>query len=134
MGLYLALVVFVVVAGFRSVVPQVFWPSYPAAAARAMPEDCREGLRLLRDEMLRRAAEHAEGGYLQGDEAIDAWMNDWDDRHHAMSPRCRDGERDAWRDLARLRHRIDASLRRDHRDHAELAASLRDALGESRAA
>src|SRR5687768_6532988 len=128
MGFYGLLVAYIVVVGFWSVVPQVFWPSYPAAAARAMPEDCATGVRMLRDELLDRAAGHAENGFIEGDASIDRWFESWDDRHHAMSPRCRGEKRGAWRDLARLRHRIDASLRRNHRDHAELAAALRREL------
>lgn len=124
LAVYWALAVFLVAVGYLSVVPQVFWPKYPASAARAMPEDCHQGVRLLRDELSARSADFARRGGIDGEDAIDRWLRSWDDRHHAMSPRCRGAEREAWREAARLRHRIDATLRRNHRDHAALTAAL----------
>ncbi|HJL15713.1 MAG TPA: hypothetical protein RMH99_08660 [Sandaracinaceae bacterium LLY-WYZ-13_1] len=123
-ALVVALLGYLIVVGFTSVVPQVFWPE---GAAMPASVSCTEGLRDLRGELLGRAGDRvASGG---GDhEALRAWLAGWDRRHLGLEDRCEGEAHGAWEQLGRLRQRLQATLERFDADEGQLARDLNHTL------
>ncbi|MFW6050851.1 MAG: hypothetical protein ACODAU_06735 [Myxococcota bacterium] len=116
---------YAVIAGFVSVVPQVFWPGAAAWAHAWAPDRCDEGLRALRSDLLDYASQVVTGRSTTAEPGIDRWLGRWDQRHIAMADRCESGpEADAHAALGRLRHRMETFLRRYDHEQGRLTREL----------
>ena len=119
LAIYLAFLVYIMVVGFSSVIPQVFWPR--AHTNATAPEgSCEDNLAELRDDL-----RHEAGRYVAGEtDALAGYLRRWDDRYLLIQQRC-DGV-DAYTRLGILRHRVDTTLRQFGRVEGRLFAELDD--------
>jgi hypothetical protein len=112
-AIYSIALAYLVIVGFASVIPQVFWPE----SDRSFDLDCPDGLELLHHEVdaLRLA-------YLSTNETDPAAMTkalqSWDLRLNALAKRC---DEDQVHLLNRYRHRVELNLQRYMREDAPLA-------------
>jgi len=119
---YLGGLLYIVAVGFATVVPQVFWPQ---SASAAPTEDCQTALQTLHSSLLTQG-ERAFGG----DEAVSAdFFHQWDGTFIALGDRC--GDADGYRELERLRHRLESTLRRFEREDRKLIERAERALGQN---
>jgi len=119
-AIYSVALAYLVVVGFSSVIPQVFWPE----SDDAFDLDCTDGLQLLADEL-----EQLRLTYLSGEDTDPArlreTLTDWDPRLNALAKRC-DEERVEL--LRRYRYRVELNLQRYMREDAPLAERVRRSL------
>ncbi|MGB8332625.1 MAG: hypothetical protein WCE62_21050 [Polyangiales bacterium] len=114
---------YLVIVGFASVIPQVFWPK----SDDSFDLECSDGLQVLHREIdaLRIA-------YLATNETDEAALSDaletWDLRLNALAKRCNE---DQVHLLNQYRHRVELGLQRYMREDAPLANRVSDALGSN---
>ncbi len=123
-GLYWVVAVYVISAGFISVIPQVFWPAEASGIDRADPAfGCSDALRELRSDLLRGAADRTR------DPSLDSgapFLEDWDQRYRALEAPC--GARHSYALLARLRYGVEEHFLRFEAELAPLAAETLRAI------
>ncbi len=105
--LYWALVVFVITAGVRSVVSQVFFA--PPVAVQA-DEPCARVLDRLHAQ-LRENAITGRGAPAPAS-VTSATLREWDGTHRAIEPTCQGSDRARWQALGRMRYALEALLTR----------------------
>lgn len=137
-ALHLALVLYVIISGVVSVVPQIFWPGRaegegpaPEGAPEAVPaEGCAAVLDALETELVDRTTEAARG--LEGRPGTDldarAWLDTWDGRYRALEAPC--GHLRSYPLLARVRYAVEEDVLRTITETSRSAAETRRALDE----
>lgn len=122
-GLYAVALIYLVVVGFASVIPQVFWPE----SDDSFVLECPEGLELLRHEV-----DELRLAYLSSNETdatgLRETLNSWDKRLNALGKRC---DQDEVELLNRYRHRVELNLQRYMREDAPLAKRVDETLGST---
>lgn len=121
-AVYLVGLVYIIAVGFATVIPQVFWPS-PATAAAAPEGDCSTALGTLEDALLE---ETGRRGGRRLAEPLEPFFRSWDDRYFALGARC--SEARGYEDLAKLRYRLETTMRRFHREDGALIQKVDRAL------
>jgi hypothetical protein len=120
-GIYSVALVYLVVVGFASVIPQVFWP----ASDDSFDLECADGLQLLRHEV-----DEVRLAYVATNEtdptALRSALESWDLRLNALAKRCDEDQVDV---LNQYRHRVELGLQRYMREDAPLANRVTEALG-----
>ncbi len=126
-GRWLAIVIYsvaltyLVIVGFASVIPQVFWPD----SDETFDLDCADGLELLRHEV-----DELRLAYLSTNEtdptAMEKALQSWDLRLNALAKRC---DEDEVHLLNRYRHRVELNLQRYMREDAPLAERVNATVG-----
>ncbi len=120
-GIYSIALAYLVIVGFASVIPQVFWP----ASDDSFDLECADGLQLLRHEV-----DKVRLAYLETNEtdptALQSTLESWDLRLNALAKRC---EADQVHLLNQYRHRVELGLQRYMREDAPLANRVTEALG-----
>ena len=120
-GIYSVALGYLVVVGFSSVIPQVFWP----ASDDSFDLECADGLQLLRHEV-----DEVRLAYVATNEtdptALQSALESWDLRLHALAKRCDEDQVDL---LNQYRHRVELGLQRYMREDAPLANRVTEALG-----
>jgi hypothetical protein len=110
-----------VIVGFASVIPQVFWPD----SDDSFDLECADGLHLLRHEV-----DEVRLAYLATNEtdptALRSALKSWDLRLNALAKRC---EEDQVHVLNQYRHRVELGLQGYMREDAPLANRVSEALG-----
>ena len=121
--------IYVCGAGVVSITSQVFWPE-----ETAWETSCADGIGELESELLARASENVAGGGLTANDAdLRRWLRDWDLRHATLSERCDGPGKDAHVAIGKLRHRVEAMLRRFDREHAPLVREIERGVRRNRA-
>jgi hypothetical protein len=119
-AIYSVALAYLVVVGFASVIPQVFWP----AADDSFDLDCADGLQLLEHEI-----DELQLTYLSSGQTDPTGLRDtltrWDLRLNALAKRC---DKDKVELLNRYRHRVELNLQRYMREDAPLAERVRQSL------
>ena len=112
---------YLVIVGFTSVIPQVFWP----ASDDSFDLGCGDGLELLRHEV-----DELRLAYLSSNEtdptALRSTLSSWDLRLNALAKRCDDEPVEL---LRRYRYRVELRLEKFMRDDAPLANQVTETIG-----
>jgi len=120
-AIYSIALTYLVIVGFASVIPQVFWPE----SDESFDLDCPDGLELLRHEV-----DELRLAYLSTNEtdptAMKKALHSWDLRLNALQARC---DEDQVHLLNRYRHRVELNLQRYMREDAPLAESVSETVG-----
>lgn len=120
-GIYSIALAYLVIMGFASVIPQVFWPE----SDESFDLECADGMQLLRHEV-----DEVRLAYLETNEtdptALGNALESWDLRLNALAKRC---EEDQVHLLNQYRHRVELGLQRYMREDAPLANRVTEALG-----
>lgn len=120
-GIYSVALVYLVIVGFASVIPQVFWP----ASDDSFDLECADGLQLLRHEVDELRLAYLATNATDETELQKA-LKSWDLRLNALAKRC---EKDQVHLLNQYRHRVELGLQRYMREDAPLANRVSEALG-----
>ncbi|MGB5547122.1 MAG: hypothetical protein WBM74_11175 [Polyangiales bacterium] len=120
-GIYSVALVYLVIVGFTSVIPQVFWP----ASDDSFDLECADGLQLLRHEVDELRLAYLATNATDETELQKA-LKSWDLRLNALAKRC---EKDQVHLLNQYRHRVELGLQRYMREDAPLANRVSEALG-----
>jgi len=120
-GIYSVALVYLVIVGFASVIPQVFWP----ASDDSFDLECADGLQLLRHEVDELRLAYLATNATDETELQKALVS-WDLRLNALAKRC---EKDQVHLLNQYRHRVELGLQRYMREDAPLANRVSEALG-----
>lgn len=120
-GIYSVALVYLVIVGFASVIPQVFWP----ASDDSFDLECADGLQLLRHEVDELRLAYLATNAIDETELQKA-LESWDLRLNALAKRC---EKDQVHLLNQYRHRVELGLQRYMREDAPLANRVSEALG-----
>ena len=119
-GIYSVALAYLVIVGFASVIPQVFWPE----SDDSFDLDCGNGLELLRHEV-----DELRLAYVSSNETdptmLRKTLESWDLRLNALAKRC---DEDQVHLLNRYRHRVELNLQRYMREDAPLAEQVSDTL------
>ena len=122
-AIYSIALAYLVVVGFASVIPQVFWP----AADDSFDLDCGDGLQLLEHEI-----EELRLTYLSSAHTDPTTLRDtlvaWDLRLNALARKC---DEEPVELLRRYRYRVELNLQRYMREDAPLAERVRESLEPS---
>ena len=122
-GIYSIALAYLVIVGFASVIPQVFWPD----SDESFDLECGDGLQLLRHEV-----DEVRLAYLETNETdpteLRSALASWDLRLNALAKRC---DEDEVHLLNQYRHRVELGLERYMREDAPLANSVTEALGSN---
>jgi len=120
-GIYSIALAYLVIVGFASVIPQVFWPKTDAS----FDLECADGLQLLRHEV-----DELRLAYLAtnatDEAALQKSLASWDLRLNELATRCSE---DHVHLLNQYRHRVELGLQRYIREDAPLANRVTEALG-----
>ena len=122
-GIYVIALSYLVIVGFASVIPQVFWPE----ADDAFDADCADGLQILHDELNQVRLEYPSSN-VDDAAALGEKLESWDLRLNALRNRC---DQDNVHLLDRYRHRVELDLQRYMREDAPLANQVADTLGST---
>lgn len=120
-GIYSIALAYLVIVGFASVIPQVFWP----ASDDSFDLDCADGLQLLRHEVDELRLAYLATNATDETELRKA-LESWDLRLNALAKRC---EKDQVHLLNKYRHRVELGLQRYMREDAPLANRVSEVLG-----
>ena len=119
-GIYSIALAYLVIVGFASVIPQVFWPAHDDS----FDLDCDDGLELLRKQI-----DELRLAYLSANETdptnLRRALTTWDLRLNALAQRC---DKDRVHLLNRYRYRVELTLERFMREDAPLAKRVTQAL------
>ncbi len=119
--MYTIALAYLVIVGFTSVIPQVFWP----ASDESFDLECSEGLQLLHHEVDQVRLE-----YLKSNEtdptALRNTLSAWDLRLNALAKRC---DEEPVELLRRYRYRVELRLEKFMRDDAPLANQVTETIG-----
>jgi len=111
---------YLVIVGFASVIPQVFWPR----SDDSFDLECPDGLRVLHDQV-----DQIRLAYLRTNETdateLSAALEAWDLRLNALAERCDEAQVHL---LDQYRHRVELGLQRYMREDAPLANRVSEAL------
>jgi hypothetical protein len=122
-GIYSVALTYLVIVGFASVIPQVFWPD----SDDSFDLECTDGLQLLRHEV-----DEVRLAYLATNETdpapLQRTLKSWDLRLNALAKRCEEGQ---VRLLNQYRYRVELGLQRYMREDAPLANRVSEALGST---
>ena len=122
-AIYAIALAYLVVVGFASVIPQVFWPE----SDDSFDLDCADGLELLRHEV-----DELRLAYISSNEtdptAMRNALQSWDLRLNALAKRC---DEDQVHLLNRYRHRVELNLQRYMREDAPLAERVSETVGSN---
>ena len=110
---------YVVVVGFATMIPQVFFDE-PEAPAQPLEGDCDANVETLMASLLDRGGEHV--AEARPAATLTPYFRRWDARFHAYQRRC--GETREGADLARLRYRLELTLRRFDREEGAIVRRL----------
>lgn len=126
LSLWAMAMLFMVVVGFMTVVPQVFHeePEGTDAQAAFADRDCGETAEALTAMLLERGGEHVAEVRPAG--TLGPFFRRWDARYFAYRRHC--GESATSAELARLRYRLELTLRRFDREEGAIVRKL-DELG-----
>jgi hypothetical protein len=128
LAVYLAGLAYVIVVAFVSISQQVFAPPSAASVQAMAAVGCDDGASDLAHDLRAHARAHVEGTSRPADLAF---FDAWDLRFHALAARCTEKK---FTSLARLRHRIEITLRRfDREEGAAFARLARGSRAPSRA-
>lgn len=120
-AIYSVALAYLVIVGFASVIPQVFWPQ----SDDSFDLDCPDGL-----QQLEREVEQLRLAYLSRAEtdasAMRKTLQSWDLRLNALAKRC---DPDKVQLLNRYRHRVELTLQRYMREDAPLAETVSETIG-----
>lgn len=123
-GIYAIALSYLVIVGFASVIPQVFWPE----ADQTFDADCASGLRMLYEEL-----DTVRLGYLSSNVVAPAALREklepWDLRLNALRNRC---DEDKVHLLNQYRHSVELNLQRYMREDAPLANRVAESLDPPR--
>jgi hypothetical protein len=112
-GIYAIVFAYLVIVGFASVIPQVFWPE----ADESFDLECADGLQLLRHEV-----DQLKMAYVSTNETNPAGLRNalesWDLRLNALAKRC---DKDQVYALRQYRYRVELGLERYMREEAPIA-------------
>lgn len=122
-ALYWILTIYVIGAGFFSVIPQIFWPAQAYGVEPLPAPSCASELAALRTELLAGAASRVRE---PGVEPVRPFLEPWDERYRALEASC--GALPSYVLLARLRYRVEEHLLRYEADLAPLDEDTRRAL------
>ena len=122
-GVYSIALAYLVVVGFTSVIPQVFWP----ASDDSFDLECGDGLELLRHEVDQLRLTYVSTNETNPDMLRKA-LESWDLRLNALAKRC---DEDQVALLNRYRHRVELDLERYMREEAPLAERVSETLGKA---
>lgn len=111
---------YLVIVGFTSVIPQVFWPESDAS----FDVSCDEGLRLLLTDLERLRLEYLSENVLDDSELRSA-LEPWDLKLNALRGRCDEDKVDL---LNKYRYRVELNLQRYVREDAPFANRVAEAL------
>lgn len=119
-AIYSVALMYLVVVGFASVIPQVFWPPVD----ESFDLDCGDGLQLLEHEI-----DELRLNYLSSPESDPTTLREtlaaWDLRLNELATRC---DKDEVELLNRYRHRVELNLQRYMREDAPLAERVHQSL------
>jgi hypothetical protein len=110
-----------VIVGFASVIPQVFWPE----SDDSFDLECTDGLQVLRHEVDELRLAYTSTNRTDPTELRSA-LKSWDLRLNALAKRC---DEDQVRLLNQYRYRVELDLERYMREDAPLANRVSEALG-----
>lgn len=120
-GIYSIALAYLVIVGFASVIPQVFWPE----SDDSFDLECADGLQLLRHEV-----DELKLTYVSTNETDPTGLRNalesWDLRLNALAKRC---DEDQVHLLNQYRYRVELGLERYMREDAPLANRVTEALG-----
>ena len=122
-GIYAIALSYLVIAGFASVIPQVFWPE----GDTSFDMDCADGLQVLHDELDRVRLEYLSSNVVDS-AALRERLKPWDLRLHALRNRC---DEDKVHLLNKYRYRVELNLQRYMREDAPLANRVTETLGSA---
>ncbi len=120
-GIYSIALCYLVIVGFASVIPEVFWPD----SDDSFDLECADGLQLLRHEVDAVRLAYLETNETDPTELRNA-LESWDLRLNALAKRC---EEDQVHLLNQYRYRVELGLERYMREDAPLANRVSEALG-----
>lgn len=120
-GIYAIALSYLVIVGFVSVIPQVFWPE----SDDTFDADCVEGLRILHGELDQVRLEYLSSN-VSDTAALREAFESWDLRLSALRKRC---DEEKVHLLNKYRHRVELNLQRYMREDAPLAREVADTLG-----
>lgn len=120
-GIYSIALAYLVIVGFASVIPQVFWPE----SDESFDLECADGLQLLRHEVDELRLAYTSLNKTDPTELRSA-LKSWDLRLNALAKRC---DKDQVHLLNQYRHRVELDLQRYMREDAPLANRVSEALG-----
>ena len=119
-GIYSIALAYLVIVGFASVIPQVFWPD----SDDSFDLECADGLNLLRHEV-----DEVRLAYLETNETdptqLRRTLKSWDLRLNTLAKRC---DEDQVHLLNEYRHHVELGLERYMREDAPLANRVSAAL------
>jgi len=122
-GIYSIALAYLVIVGFASVIPQVFWPE----SDDSFDLECADGLQLLRHEV-----DEVRLAYLETNETdpteLRRTLQSWDLRLNTLAKRC---DEDQVHLLNQYRHRVELGLETYMREAAPLANRVSEALGSN---
>jgi len=110
-----------VIVGFASVIPQVFWPE----SDDSFDLECTDGLQILRHEVDELRLAYTSTNRTDPTELRSA-LKSWDLRLNALAKRCDENQ---VRLLNQYRYRVELDLERYMREDAPLANRVSEALG-----
>jgi hypothetical protein len=120
-GIYAIVFSYLVIVGFASVIPQVFWPE----ADESFDLECADGLQLLRHEV-----DQLKITYVSTNETnpvgLQNALESWDLRLNALARRC---DEDQVYALRQYRYRAELSLERYMREEAPIANRVSEMEG-----
>ena len=122
-AIYTVALVYLVVVGFASVIPQVFWPE----SDDSFDMDCADGLELLRHEVDTLRLEYVSNNETDPT-AMRETLRSWDLRLNALAKRC---DKDQVHLLNRYRYRVELNLQRYMREDAPLADKVSESIGSN---
>lgn len=125
-GAFWLIAAWLVTVGLSSIIPQIFPPE--TAEASVPVSDCASSLQALQEELLLRSAEAAKA---PGDDrqALDTWLNGWDERVQALSDNCAEPVAEASAELSRVRHALRDMLRKLDREQGPRLHHIHTLLG-----
>jgi hypothetical protein len=120
-GIYTIALAYLVIVGFASVIPQVFWPE----SDDSFDLECSDGLQLLRHEVDQLKLAYVATNATDPT-ALRSALKSWDLRLNALAKRCDEDQVDL---LNQYRHRVELALESYMREDAPLANSIAEAFG-----
>jgi len=120
-GIYAIALAYLVIIGFASVIPQVFWPE----SDQSFDLECADGLQLLRHEVDELRLAYLASNATDETE-LQIALKSWDRRLNGLATRC---DEDQVHLLNQYRYRVELGLQRYMREDAPLANRVSEALG-----
>lgn len=120
-AVYAVALSYLVIVGFASVIPQVFWPP----SDESFDMSCADGLRVLHEDLDRIRLETMASNQVDPVPLRDA-LEPWDLRLNALRGRCDEDRVDL---LDKYRYRVELNLQRYMREDAPLANRVAETLG-----